>query len=111
MAEQYWTSPWLLLVLLLVVWYLGGLGSAAEADLENAQKGVPDHKRGGVSILPIFPLFPLAFWGLALLIDRFTGSWGTLVVGGIHVVLGVVWTVLIYRYRKRLAEIEESDRP
>ena len=104
-------SPWLLLALLLLVWYIGALGSADEAALENAQRGVPEHERGGVSILPVFPLFPLAFWGLALLIDHFTGSWGTLIIGGLHVVLGAFWAVCLLRYRKRLAEIDGAEQP
>lgn len=102
-------SPWLLLAFLLFVWIIWVVGCVAEADLEDAQRGAPEGEHRGVSVLPVFPLFPLAFWGMALLIDRFVGTWGTLIVGGIHFVLGVIWSVSIYRDRRRLAEIGGAD--
>jgi hypothetical protein len=102
-------SPWLLLAFLLFVWIIWIVGCVAEADVEDAQRGVPEGQRRGVSVLRVFPLFPLTFWGMALLIDRFVGTWGTLIVGGTHLVLGGIWSVSVYRNRRRLAEIGGAD--
>ena len=101
-------SPWLLLAFVLTVWLVWVPACAVQAALADALRGVPDGQRRGVSILPGFPLFPLAFWGAALLIDRFVSPWGTLIIGAIHVILGILWSVSIYRDRKRLIEIDQA---
>ena len=75
------------LVLLVVVfaawvaWFMAGLASFA---LKDTRLGVPKAERRGVSIAPIIPLFPLAVWGVALLIDLAADPWGTRVVGSLH---------------------------
>jgi hypothetical protein len=51
--------------------------------LERKAKGKP----GGVSILPAFPVFPLAAWGLAALLDLVHDGLGYYLIGGLHVVL------------------------
>jgi hypothetical protein len=98
--------PWLLLLLLLVIWMLWAIACAAEAAVADARRGIPKGQRRGVSILPAFPLFPLVFWVIALLIDSVADPWGTLLIGGGHLILGVVWSVSIYRCRRRLAEMD-----
>ena len=42
---------------------------------------------GGVSILPGVPLFPLAAWGLAALLNLIHDRLGLILVGGFHVLL------------------------
>ena len=101
-------SNWFLLAFLLAVWLVWVVACAAEAALADAVRGIPDGQRRGVSVLPGFPLFPLLFWGAALLIDRFVSPWGTLIVGGAHVVFIILLSVSIYRNRKRLVEVDDA---
>lgn len=51
-----------------------------------------DGKPGGVSILPVFPVFPLAAWGLAALLDWVHDGLGYYLIGGLHLVLLVCAT-------------------
>lgn len=99
-------SHWILLAFVLAIWVLWLIACVTQAAVSDAMQRVADDQRRGVSILPGYPLFPLALWGLALLIDRLMTPWGTLIIGGAHMVLGGVWGVSIYRDRKRLAGIE-----
>ena len=50
------------------------------------QKGARGDK-GGVSIFPALPLFPLGAWGLAHLLERLGIPYALLIVGGAHLVL------------------------
>jgi hypothetical protein len=63
--------------------------------------GIPEGQRGGVSLAPIIPFVPLAFWGVALLADLaiwpWGTVWGTVVVSWFHVVIGVVFVGSIAR--------------
>ena len=99
-------SQWFLLAFVLAIWVLWLIACVAQAAVSDALRGVPDDQRRGVSVLPGYPLFPLALWGAALLINRLMDPWGTLIIGGAHIVLGGMWGVSIYRDRKRLASIE-----
>ena len=103
------TMPaWVLLLLLFVAWFLWLLACMAEVALSEASKGIPEGERRGVSILPGMPLFPLVFWGIALLIDQFVEPWGTNVVAGIHLVLSLVWLVSAIRDIRELSKIEHA---
>ena len=99
---------WLLLGFLLLVWLLWLAASMSEVALSEAKKGVPEGERRGVSILPGFPLFPIVFWGIALLIDAFADPWGTYMVAGIHVVLGARWGASTVRDTRALARLEDT---
>jgi hypothetical protein len=92
---------WLLLAELLVVWLLWAAAAATQRALHDARHRVPESQRGGVSIVPIIPALPLAFWGVALLVDLVAGPWGTVSVGGLHAVLGAVFVGCIVRDRWR----------
>ena len=80
----------------------------AEVAVSEEHKGIPEGESRGVSILPGIPLFPLAFWGIALFIDQFVEPWGTNVVAGIHLVLALVWLVSAIRNIRKLAEVEDT---
>jgi hypothetical protein len=45
----------------------------------------------------VIPIFPLGFWGVALLVDCVADPWGKLVVGWFHVALGVAFAAFIGR--------------
>jgi hypothetical protein len=61
--------------------------------LERTAKGAS----GGISFLPIIPVFPLCAWGLAALLDWFHSRLGLVVVGGLHVILLLCCLVSIAR--------------
>jgi hypothetical protein len=98
---------WLLLVEVFVAWLLWGIAAAAGRAVADARRGIPEGQRGGVSIAPVIPVFPLGFWGLALLVDSVAGSWGTLVVGWFHAVLSVVFAGSIARDWWRLRSLDK----
>jgi hypothetical protein len=82
---------WALLLLVLVVWILWGIAAAAGHAVAQARRGIPKGQSGGVSLAPVIPLFPLGFWGAAMLVDLVVGPWGTVVVGWLHTALGVIF--------------------
>jgi hypothetical protein len=88
---------WVLPGLLLVVWLLWVLACAAGVAAEDVRRGTLLEHRRGVSILPAFPLFPLLFWGVALVGDVWVAPWGTLVVGTLHVGFAIVLLVSLFR--------------
>lgn len=69
--------------------------------------GVPKHKRRGVSIVPGIPIFPLFFWGLAAVLDRFIGPWGTRFILYDHGLIFVVGLFAAVRSIVRLRRIEK----
>ncbi len=88
---------WVLLSFILLVWCLWAVAAAAERAAEEARRGIPVGQRGGVSILPVIPLFPLSLWGAAWVIDRVAHPWGTIAVGVSHVVFALYLTVSLVR--------------
>jgi hypothetical protein len=82
---------WQLLIEVFVVWILWALAALVGHELFAARRGIPRGQRGGMSIAPIIPLFPLLFWGGALLADTLVSPWGTVFVGWIHVSLAIVF--------------------
>ncbi|NUO75269.1 MAG: hypothetical protein HOQ32_04570 [Lysobacter sp.] len=95
---------WSLPVLLFAVWCLWAFTAIAERRARDLRLGVPEERRGGVSVLPVIPLFPLFFWGMAWLIDRWFSPWGSLTIGAIHVVLAAMMAYSLardWRYLRR----------
>ena len=88
---------WLLPVLVFGVWSLWAFAAVAEKRAQEVRAGTPLERRGGVSILPIIPFFPLFFCGVAWVVDRFFHPWGSVVVGGLHVVLALLMLATLFR--------------
>jgi hypothetical protein len=80
------TGGWLLLPFLFLVWGLSLVAGGAYRSVEQLLRTGED-KTVGVSITPLIPVFPLAFWGVAKLVDLGAAPWGTLIVGWFHAVL------------------------
>ncbi len=99
-------TAWILPVLIFLVWILWVAACAEESNLRSAKEGRPPSERPGTSILPGFPLFPLAFWGIAWVVDRFVEPWGTLTVGAFHAVFGAVLIVSIVRCTREIRAID-----
>src|SRR5688500_5534326 len=88
---------WLLLILLTLTWCLALIAAAAERATDDIVKEVPESQRGGISILPVIALFPLAAFGVAMAADAFFAPWGTRVVGGLHGLLALLYVLSIAR--------------
>jgi hypothetical protein len=94
---------WLLASLIFVVWCLWAVAAVAQRPTEDARRGTPAGQRGGVSILPGIPVFPVVLWGIARMIDRPIDPCGTWTVVGAHGVFAaclVVSFVLDWRYHR-----------
>jgi hypothetical protein len=98
---------WLLPLYLFAIWFVWIIACAAEKAVEDARRGVLEEQRGGVSILPGMPLFPLIFWGIALLGDLVVDSWGTWCIGLAHGLFLVLMLVSIARNWHRLRSLDE----
>ena len=101
-------STWVLLAFLLLMWVLWLFACMSEVALSEARRGIPEGERRGVSILPGFPVFPLAFWGAALLVDWVANPWGTFTIAGLHIVLGTRWVVAVVRNTRALARLDRA---
>jgi hypothetical protein len=99
-------TTWILALFILAVWLLALFGAVIGRSADGARRGVPEGERGGTSFLPGIPLLPLTFWGLAWVIDRFWGPWGTVTVGGAHVVFA---GVILYHLGRDLRDLKELD--
>ncbi len=93
-------------VFLFLVWFLWVIACAGETAVSNARRGMPKGRRGGASILPGIPVFPLAFWGVAWIIDSVVSPWGSIIVGGAHVVFVIFLIVSIVRDLRYLRSID-----
>ncbi len=74
----------------------------------NACDGLREGDRHGPSIAPIIPFFPLAFWGIAKLIDLAIDPWGTRVIGGFHAALLVIFTASFLCGLRKLRSIDAA---
>ena len=99
-------ATWSLPVFLFVVWCVWVIACAGETAVSNARRGIPEGMRGGASVLPGIPVFPLAFWGVAWIIDSIVSPWGSIIVGGAHVVFVVLLIVSIVRASRHLRSID-----
>lgn len=84
-----------LLAFLFVVW----LTWIPAAVLQKRAAGDP----GGTSIVPVIPLFPLLAWAAARGLDLLAPSWGTRIVGSLHLLLLVAMLTSIVRSCHTLA--------
>lgn len=99
-------SSWLLLLFLFVVWFVWAGALAVQRSTEDAGRRIPEGERGGVSIAPVIPLFPLAFGGIAQLIDLGCDPVGTWSIGGFHILFVVALIDSITRNLRRLHELD-----
>jgi hypothetical protein len=88
-------TTWLLLAFVFAVWCCWVVACAAEKAVKEARRGVPVGQRGGVSAVPGIPVFPLVFWGFAVVLDLFVSPWGIVIIGGFHLVFLVLLLVSI----------------
>ena len=102
---------WGLLIEVFVVWLLWGIAAAAGHSATAARRVIPEGQRGGVSLVPVIPMFPLTFWGFALVADAAVGPWGTAIVAWFHAALGLVFVASIARDWWRLRGLNKQAEP
>lgn len=102
---------WALLLLLFIAWVLMLVAAGGGKAVDEARRGVPEGKRGGVSCFPTIPLVPLFMWGVALGIDALAEPWGTWIVASFHGLLILITLVSIVRAVYRLRKLKNDSSP
>lgn len=103
-------QSWVLLAAVFAVWCLWALATAARRTVADARR-MPEGQRGGVSIFPVIPMFPLMLWGCAWLLDRVVSPWGTWFIGSAHAVFAVAMGVSVVRDWRCLRSLDKrADR-
>jgi hypothetical protein len=74
-------------LLLLGICTVAWLAWLPAALLEKEARG----DKGGTSIMPIIPFYPLVAWGVGLGLNALRPSAGLYVIGGLHIILLVVF--------------------
>src|SRR5262249_35829962 len=93
---------WLLLLFVFLVWCLWAVAATMQVAVEDARHPLTDGKRRGMSPAPVIPVFPLALWGAAKLLDLIVDPWGTMIIGSLHAVYGVILVGSIVRAWRHL---------
>jgi hypothetical protein len=88
---------WFLPIFLFAVWWLWVVACVAQNGAEDIRRNTPENSRRSFSILPGFPLFPLFFWAIAVVINQWLQPWGTILIGGFHLVFAIFLLVSIVR--------------
>ena len=97
-------STWTLLLLITITWLLWAVGTLYAHYL--AEKEGREKTNSGVSLAPIIPVFPLVFFAIAKVTDRFIPPWGTRITVGLHVLLltifvcAILWEIIRHRRRR-----------
>jgi hypothetical protein len=97
---------WLLLTLIFFAWCLWAAAAIVQKRLDGARRGLSPDKRGGVSVMPVIPIFPLLAWGAALLVDRFADPWGKWSFATLHAIYAIVLAGSIIRDLNSLRRID-----
>jgi hypothetical protein len=93
---------WLLLLVVSLTWCLWVVAAVEGRAAADAAKRTPSDKRGGVSILPVIPLFPLVLFGVAKVVDIIADPWGTRVIVILHLLLALALLTSVARDVGRL---------
>ena len=99
---------WLLASFIFVVWSLSIVAAVVQRAADDARDGTPEGQRGGVSILPGIPVFPIALWGIAWLIDRVLNPWGTWAIAGAHGVFAACLIASLVRDWRYLRSLDDA---
>ena len=84
-------SAGLLFLWVLFVWVLAMVAATLETRQRDLRDPLPHGHQRHMSWAPAIPLYPLAFWGLAKVIDTWAYPWGTRAIASIHLLLGIVF--------------------
>ena len=102
---------WILPSSISLAWLLWILAGASQVGLEDARNPLSDGGRRSFSPAPVIPIFPLAFWGLAKLIDWVAAPWGSTIITGLHAILAAMFGFLFLRDLARLRAFAMKSEP
>jgi len=103
-------SWWELLAFLFFVWIVWVIAAMLKVEIENVRKPVAGGRKRGMSPTPAIPLFPLAFWGFATLVDQRWSPWGWITIVALHALFGVVLLSSIFRSAWQLRVLVAAKR-
>jgi len=98
----------LLPITIFVAWLAFAVVPAGPKAIEDAKQGVPDDQTQGTSIMPLFPVLPLAMWGIAWLINRRYATWGNWGMLWLHAAILLLSLIFIVRDIIRLKAITKE---
>lgn len=101
---------WALLLVVFAVWLFAAFAGVFHAHAEHERRGTPRDQRSGVSLVPLIPIAPLAFWGVALLADLVAAPLGTFGIGWLHAVFAALLVGSVCRDWWRLRRIHAFRR-
>ncbi len=104
-------ASWQLALFIFAVWCLWAVAGAAERAADEARRGIPREIRGGISILPVIPVFPVVLWAIAWLIDLVVSPWGTWTIGIAHGVFAVCLAVSLVRNARCVRSLDDVAEP
>ena len=96
---------WFLLIFVFFAWCLWAVAALAQRTVRQAKQGVLAENRGGMSIGPVIPLFPLSSFGIAKLLDVIVAPWGTWSIVILHGIMVVACTFTLVRDLLRLRSL------
>jgi uncharacterized membrane protein YadS len=90
---------WMLLLIVSIAWLLWVIVCLIALEADKRQHKRPRHAT--FSIVPVIPLFPLLFLGAAGFINRIVPSWGTRLIGALHLLLIAIYLAgIIFELRR-----------
>jgi hypothetical protein len=97
-------SWWLLFIFVTLTWFAWCAGAILELKADKLEGKCPPD--AGCSLVPIVPLYPLALFGIAMLLDKFLTPWGTRIILWFHIALGILFAAAIIRDLNRIRRIK-----
>ena len=98
----------LLLFVILGAWLLFTIVPAGRLAVEDELRGVAPESRRGVSILPVFPLFPLVIWGVGWGLSAWLSEHVASVLLYLHIGMAFLCGSVILRDLRRLRRIRAT---
>ena len=97
----------LLPIIIFVAWLAALVVPAGKLAIEDAERGVPEDKRRGTSIMPLFPIIPMIMWAATWLLNRIFPIRGTLAMLWLHVTILLLSLAFIVRDILILRKVEK----
>lgn len=99
----------LLLFVILGAWLLLTIAPAGRLAVEDELRGVAPESRRGVSVLPVFPPFPLVIWGVGWGLSAWLSEHVVSVLLYLHIAIAFVCGSIILRDLRRLRCIRANQ--
>jgi|688.fasta_scaffold269337_2 hypothetical protein len=99
----------LLLFVILGAWLLLTIAPAGRRAVEDELRGVAPESRRGVSVLPVFPLFPLLVWAVGWGLSAWLSEHVASLLLYLHIGMAFVCGLVILRDIRRLRSIRATQ--